>query len=397
VNRPALPDHSTALTAQGEEHRQSLRALKIRGRRAIRRAPEGWRRLTAGMELNDLWTQFKAEAEASSRPYKQDINRQTVNQSESWKQPFKIVSALLSSILNKLSPPRRIFLLITIVVAFASISGLQFLFITKDVEFLLAFGGLLILLVLVLGDHVTMKRDIEIAREIQRRLVPRVPPEMPGVDLAFATRPAKMVAGDYFDAFRRTKDGPLLIAVADVSGKSVPAAMLMANFQAALRALAGSRSSLAELVIGLNRLACSNNLNGRRFTTAFVAELDSGTGELRYVSAGHNPPILKRRDGSIERLSSESMPLGVELDEHYESGTTQLSIADLLVIFTDGVTEARNEDGEEFGDKRLVALLEEPQKESAGVTHAHIMRELDKFVGQAAQHDDITCLVLRRV
>jgi sigma-B regulation protein RsbU (phosphoserine phosphatase) len=206
-----------------------------------------------------------------------------------------------------------------------------------------------------------------------------------------------MVAGDYFDAFRRTKDGPLLIAVADVSGKSVPAAMLMANFQAALRALAGSRSSLTELVIGLNRLACSNNLNGRRFTTAFVAELDSGTGELRYVSAGHNPPILKRRDGSIERLSSESMPLGVELDEHYESGTTQLSIADLLVIFTDGVTEARNEDGEEFGDKRLVALLEEPQKESAGVTHAHIMRELDKFVGQAAQHDDITCLVLRRV
>jgi serine phosphatase RsbU (regulator of sigma subunit) len=349
------------------------------------------------MELNDLWMQFKAEAEASSRPYKQDINRQTVNAGESWKQPFKIASALFSSILNKLSPPRRIFLLITIVLAFASIAGLQFLFITKDVEFLLAFGGLLILLVLVLGDHITMKRDIEIAREIQRRLVPRVPPEMPGVDLAFATRPAKMVAGDYFDAFRRTKDGPLLIAVADVSGKSVPAAMLMANFQAGLRALAGSRSSLAELIIGLNRLACSNNLNGRRFTTAFLAELDSGTGELRYVSAGHNPPILKRRDGSIERLSSESMPLGVELDENYESGTTQLSTADLLVIFTDGVTEARNEDGEEFGDKRLVALLEGPQKESAGATHAHIMRELDKFVGQAPQHDDITCLVLRRV
>jgi sigma-B regulation protein RsbU (phosphoserine phosphatase) len=241
-----------------------------------------------------------------------------------------------------------------------------------------------------------MKRDIEIAREIQRRLVPRVPPQMPGVDLAFATRPAKMVAGDYFDAFRRSKDGPLLLAVADVSGKSVPAAMLMANFLAALRALACSRSSLDELITGLNHLACSNNLNGRRFTTAFLAELDPGTGELRYVSAGQNPPILKRSDGSIERLSSESMPLGVELNELYESGRTRLSPADLLVIFTDGITEARNEDGEEFGDKRLVALLAEPQQDTAGVTHTHIMQALDKFVGQTPQHDDITCMVVRR-
>jgi phosphoserine phosphatase RsbU/P len=216
------------------------------------------------------------------------------------------------------------------------------------------------------------------------------------VDLAFATRPAKTVAGDYYDAFRRTKDGPLLIAVADVSGKSVPAAMLMANFQASLRALAGLRNSLAELVIGLNQQACSNNLSGRRFTTAFLAELDGGTGELRYLSAGHNPAILKRSDGSIERLSSESIPLGIELEEHYESGTTQLCPTDLLIIFTDGVTEARNEDGEEFGDKRLVALLAGPQNESAGLTLSRILRELDKFVGLAPQHDDITFLVVRR-
>lgn len=397
MNTPALPERSTnqptSLSARVEKLGLSLRTFTIRTKRAILRTPEGWRRLTAGMELNDLWTQFKEEAEASSRPYKQDMDLRAVNDGDRWKHPFKVVVGLLSSILSKLSPPRRVFLLITVVLAFISIAGLQFFVFTKDIEFLLAFGGLFILLVLVLGDHITMKRDIEIAREIQRRLVP---PVMPGVDLAFATRPAKMVAGDYFDKFHRSKDGPLLLAVADVSGKSVPAAMLMANFQAAIRALAGSRSSLAELITGLNHLACSNNLNGRRFTTAFLAELDPGTGELRYVSAGQNPPILKRSDGSIERLSSESMPLGVELNELYESGRTRLSPADLLVIFTDRITEARNEDGEEFGDKRLVALLAEPQQDTAGVTHTHIMQALDKFVGQAPQHDDITCMVVRR-
>jgi sigma-B regulation protein RsbU (phosphoserine phosphatase) len=369
----------------------------IRSRRVVRRTPEGWRRLTSGLELDDLWTQFKSEAEVSSRPYKQDLDVRAVNVNNRWKHPFKVGAGLASSILSKLSPARRVYLVITIVFAFAAVAGLQFLFLTQEVEFLLAFGGLFILLVMVLGDAITMKRDIEIAREIQRRLVPRTPPEMPGVDVAFATRPAKMVAGDYFDAFRRSKDGPLLLAVADVSGKSVPAAMLMANFQAALRALAGSRSSLTELITGLNHLACSNNLNGRRFTTAFLAELDSATGELRYVSAGQNPPISKRSEGRMERLSSESIPLGVELSEHYECGRTNLSPADLLVIFTDGITEARNEDGEEFGDQRLVALLAGMQNESAGATHKHIMHELDNFVGQAPGHDDITCMVVRRV
>ncbi len=200
-------------------------------------------------------------------------------------------------------------------------------------EFLAAFVGLLILLVMVLGDHVAMKRDIEIAREIQRWLVPRVPPEVPGIDMAFATRPANTVAGDYYDAFRRAADGPLLIAVADVSGKSVPAAMLMANFQASLRALAGAPGSLSQLVTDLNRLACGNNLNGRRFTTAFLAELNPATGELSYLSAGHNPPMLVRQDGSIERLNSDSMPLGIELTEKFVAGTdgagTQRSSGDL--------------------------------------------------------------------
>jgi sigma-B regulation protein RsbU (phosphoserine phosphatase) len=375
--------------------RQSAHNVKSQLRRAVWRSQDGWRRISAGMEIEDLWSQFKSEAQASSRPFRQDLDQRKAQQ-KSWKQPFKTFGAICASILKKLSPPRRIFLVFTIILAALSLVGFEFLIFTREVELLVAFLGLLMLLVMVLGDHISMKRDIEIAREIQRWLVPRVPPDVAGVDMAFATRPAKTVAGDYYDAFRRAVDGPLLIAVADVAGKSVPAAMLMATFQASLRALAGSRGTLSDLVVGLNRQACSNNMNGRRFTTAFLAELDPLTGELNYLCAGHNPPMLRHHDGTIERLKSESIPLGIELNEKYETGRTILGLGDILIIYTDGVTEARDEDGKEFGEDRLLALVAQPPEERAALTLAAVMRKLDEFVGGAPQHDDITCLVVRR-
>ena len=370
--------------------------LKTKAKRTVWRSKDGWRQLTAGMETADLWMQFKAEAQASSSLYKRDVDWHAVHSHKAWKQPFKIVAALFAGILKKLSPARRVLLVLSLLLAVLSLIGFQFLVITTKVEFLAAFVGMLILLIMVLGDHVAMKRDIEIAREIQRWLVPRVPPEVPGIDMAFATRPANTVAGDYYDAFRRAVDGPLLIAVADVSGKSVPAAMLMANFQASLRALAGAPGSLSQLVTDLNRLACGNNLNGRRFTTAFLAELNPATGELSYLSAGHNPPMLVRQDGTIERLNSESMPLGIDLTEKFVAGETVLELNDLLVIYTDGVTEAQNESDEQFGEARLLALLQPRMPERAAVTLSAIMKHLDEFVGVAAQHDDITCLVVSR-
>jgi phosphoserine phosphatase RsbU/P len=370
--------------------------LKTRFRRAIWKSKEGWRKLTAGMEIQDLWSQFKSEAHASSQLYKQDVDWHAVQAQKSWKQPFKIFASLFVGILSKLSPPRRVFLLFNLTIATLAVVGVSFLFITQEVELLVGFIGMLILVIMVLGDHVSMKRDIEIAREIQRWLVPRVPPDVPGVDMAFATRPANTVAGDYYDAFRRPGDGPLLIAVADVSGKSVPAAMLMANFQASLRALAGATSTLSELVTDLNRLACGNNLNGRRFTTAFIAELNPTSGQLSYLSAGHNPPVLLRLDGTVDRLKSESIPLGIEINEKYSAGTTFLQPNELLVIYTDGVTEARNERGEQFGESRLLSLLQPRLEERASATLAGIMKNLDDFVGPADQHDDITCLVVTR-
>jgi phosphoserine phosphatase RsbU/P len=385
----------TALDSRIAKIKGSLIRLKARTRRAWWRSQDGWSRLTSGMEIEELWSQFKSEAVESSRPYKQDFAGLTGKNQQSWKRPFKILGALFVSVLKKLSPARRMFLLLTMCLAFLAIVDFHFLFLTRSIEFILAFGGLLILLVLVLADHISMQRDIEIAHEIQRWLVPRRAPDVPGVDLAFLTRPAKTIGGDYFDVFRRAVDGPLLMAVADVSGKSVPAAMLMATFQGSLRALAGASGTLSELVGGLNRQVCANSQNGR-FTTAFLAELDPATGGLSYLCAGHNPPILKRQNGTFERLKSDNIPLGIALNENYKTGTTCLDRHDLLVIYTDGVTEARNEDNQEFGEARLMALVEKAAGERSALTLSNLMQDLDEFVGAAVQHDDITCLIVRR-
>jgi sigma-B regulation protein RsbU (phosphoserine phosphatase) len=369
--------------------------IRARARRVFWKSKNGWRHLTSGMEIEELWTQFKAEATESSRLYEQDLSAGAGKRGKSWKRPLRVLKALFSSVLRKLSPARRMFLLLTIILAFLSVIGFHFLLLTQQLEFLIAFVGLLVLFVLVLGDHISMKRDIEIAREIQRWLVPRRAPDVPGVDIAFAMRPAKTIGGDYYDAFRRATDGPLLLTVADVSGKSVPAAMLMATFQASLRALARSNSSLSDLVGGLNQQVCANSQNGR-FTTAFLAELNPATGELTYLCAGHNPPMLKRENGTIERLQSENMPLGIELKESYTVGVTRLELHDFLVIYTDGVTEARNEDQMEFGEERLLAVTGTTSQQRASLILADIMKNLDEFVGAAPQHDDITCLVVRR-
>ena len=162
-----------------------------------------------------------------------------------------------------------------------------------------------------------MKRDLEIAREIQQWLVPHSPPALPGVDIAFATRPANTVAGDYYDAFERpsapaaASPARLLLVVADVAGKSVPAALLMATFQASLHTLAAVPGPLDELVRALNRYSCAHSLGGLRFTTAFFAELDAAHRSLTYVGAGHNAPVLRRADGRIERLTEGGPPLGI--------------------------------------------------------------------------------------
>ena len=393
---------------ESESATQSRRARR-RERMEHRREDlrQFWQRVTEGRELDQLWTQFRADARESYGLYSREVDWDEVQKTRPWKRPFHAAWALFQAMLMKLSPARRVLLLVAGLLFVLELPTLLVFLVARqkhpgsaDAQFFALSAALFfILLALELADRITMKRDLEIAREIRHWLVPEKPPQIPGVDIAFATRPANTVAGDYYDAFLRSASGGerLLVVVADVAGKSVPAALLMATFQASLQALSAAAGSLDELVAGLNRYACAHSLDGRRFTTAFFAEIDPATRVLRYINAGHNAPIVRRTSGHTERLETGGLPLGIPADGHYESAEIKLGSGDLLVIFTDGLVEAEDAAGEEFGEARVFATLNTPPRPDAAATLQALMAEVDRFVGMARQHDDVTCLVLRAV
>ena len=255
----------------------------------------------------------------------------------------------------------------------------------------------LLLLSLELADKITMKRDLEIAREIQTWLVPSQAPEVAGADIAFATRPQNSVAGDYYDAFYPDPENKerLVVVIADVAGKSVPAALLMATLQASLRTIAGEGVPVAELATRLNRYAAAYSLDGRRFTTAVLCEYEPATRRLTYVNAGHNPPIVRRANGAFESLETGGLPLGIKIGAEYQTATLELRPGDALILFTDGVVEAFNESGEEFGNSRWLGAIRNLPDWNAQETLQLLMKRVDEFVGATRQSDDITCLVFR--
>ena len=191
----------------------------------------------------------------------------------------------------------------------------------------------------------------------------------------------------------------MFLVIADVAGKSVPAALLMATFQASLHTVAREGVSLQKLVARLNRYACAHSLDGRRFTTAMLGEFDPATREFTYVNAGHNAPVLRRYNANaeplIERLPAGGVPFGISLDANYEIATVQLAPRDTLVLFTDGVVEAFNSKGEEFTDSRWVDAVRHLPDWEAQRSLQFLMQRVDEFVGATKQFDDITCLVLR--
>jgi phosphoserine phosphatase RsbU/P len=364
-----------------------------------------WFRVSEGLALRDLWSQFEKDARSSYRLYSaglDDLQAQPTRRRRVW----QIAKALFWAVLEKLTPARRVLLLVGLIFLFFSSGGFSYNNRAGHVEIFTmdyhVVGGLLIFLVLLLelADRVVMKRDLEIAKDIQAWLLPGAPLQIPGYQLAYATRPANTVAGDYYDVILRPgsehSGDRILFVVADVAGKSVPAAMLMATFQASLRTLSESGVALAELVAGVNRYSCSNSSGGARYTTAFLAELDAATGDLVYVNAGQNVPILRKKSGMVERLEAGGLPIGMFAESPYQVGTTRMESGDWLVIFTDGIVEAENAKQEEYGEPEFLRLLDR----QAGAAPAELLRnllsELDRFVGNTPQHDDMTCLLLKR-
>jgi phosphoserine phosphatase RsbU/P len=364
-----------------------------------------WRRVTEGLEISQLWNQFQTDARTSFRLYSRDY-RARAPQEPDRHRFFHTAQELVWAILEKLTPARRILLLLGVLFLIFPAGGFSYHGKAGEIEVVefdfRFYGGalLFILLMLEIADRVVMKRDLEIARDIQRWLLPATPPRVPGLAIAFATRPANTVAGDYYDVFSRPTPASesasprFFLAVADVAGKSIPAALLMATFQASLKTLSSTPCSLAELVAGMNRYACSNSQGGLRFITAFLAEFDPATHALNYINAGHNAPILRRAAGSVERLSNGGLPLGIQPEAVYEAGEVVLRPADWLLIFTDGLVEAVNQRDEEYDEPRLLDMLRTGTTATPEELIRRIMDDVDRFVGQTPQHDDITCMLL---
>lgn len=243
-------------------------------------------------------------------------------------------------------------------------------------------------------DRQRLEHELQLASEIQQRFQPTAPPQVAGYELQGISFPCYEIGGDYYDFIER-EDGRLVITLGDVSGKGTAAALLMSSLHAAVHAQASSHDSLVETISAVNRYL-AENIPSNRFVTLFYAELDPRTGALSFLNAGHNPPLIVHEAGTVEQLSSGGLPLGIKPDALFREGRTQMQPGDVLVIYSDGVSEAGNPQGEEFGVKRLSDTVARNIESSAAGIRDRIEAALTKFAEGTAAADDITLVIVKR-
>ncbi len=237
----------------------------------------------------------------------------------------------------------------------------------------------------------TRDRELAAAEEIQQSLLPRRMPSLDGFDLAVTWRPADIVSGDYFDLIQF--DGRCAaLCVGDVMGKGMPAALVMSNIQALVKTFAAATLPPGRLCEQINRAVCGNLPEGR-FITFFYGLLDTASRRFTYANAGHNPPLLVRRDGRATRLTEGGTVLGIFPESRFAQGQVRVKPGDRLILFTDGITEAANDAGELFGEERLLRLLVERRAQSASELRETILGAVAEFSGGNFQ-DDVTLVAL---
>jgi phosphoserine phosphatase RsbU/P len=238
------------------------------------------------------------------------------------------------------------------------------------------------------------ERELALASEIQQRFQPTAPPQVNGYELQGISFPCYEIGGDYYDFIER-EDGRLVIALGDVSGKGTAAALLMSSLHAAIHAQSASHDSLVATISAVNKYL-ANNIPTNRFVTLFYAELDPESGALSFLNAGHNPPLIIHSAGTVEQLASGGLPLGIKPDAEYREGRTQMQKGDVLVIYSDGVTEAQSPTGEEFGATRLYEVVSRNIEASAAGIRDRIESSLTKFAQGTSAADDITLVIVKR-
>jgi len=246
-------------------------------------------------------------------------------------------------------------------------------------------------MLLEIKEKERLEGELEAARAIQMKLLPQQAPQLDGYEIAAASLPAKQVGGDYYD-FLPLDGARLGLAVGDVSGKGMPAALLMANLQASLHALTDARLESCEMLARLNRVLYSHTAP-QMFATFFFAVLQAGDGQLRFVNAGHNYPIICG-NGRVVRLSEGGLPLGIFPESRYDEGCVDLQPGEIIALYSDGIVEAVDGQDREFGEERLVKILQDYCGRGAQSTLEAVLREVQAFAG--APQDDVTLMLVKR-
>ena len=302
---------------------------------------------------------------------------------------------LLKALFLKLTPPRRLLLLLSFWLMWQGRIeiGAGDARVTLSLRSL-AMAVLLLILMLELKDKLLARSELEAGRAVQIALMPTRAPSLPGWDIWLFTRSANDVGGDLVD-YLQIDPGRLGVALGDVAGKGLPAALLMAKLQATLRALASECASLGELGRRVNRIVKRDGLSNR-FATLVYLELAPDSGRVRLVNAGHLPPLLLK-SRSVEELPRGSMALGIVADADFVEQQIELRAGEMLLVYSDGVTEAMNRAGEFFGDERLRATLAAAGASTAEQAGQSVLAAADAFTGDARVFDDLSLVILKRL
>lgn len=340
-----------------------------------------------GLRESELPATIRRDMKDTWLFYLDDETREELARMGAFKRSFFSSWYLLRSLFFKLSQTRRLLLLLGVAI---TVMGMP------DSEGKILFGLLCVLFVLglELKEKLEARDELEAGRAVQIALMPSDNPTLPGWETWLFTKPANDVGGDLVDHLR-IDENRLALTLGDVAGKGLSAALMMAKLQATIRALAPLSNTLSELGELLNEIVCRDGLP-EKFASLVHLEIESDEGEVHLLNAGHLPPLVVRKDG-VDQLDRGSAAIGLMADAKFEEQTAHLEVGDLMVIYSDGVTEARNEIGRFFTEDRLIDLIRRLRSLSAQQAGERILEAVQLFEQGARASDDLSIILLKRL
>jgi serine phosphatase RsbU (regulator of sigma subunit) len=356
---------------------------------------------TRDLTARDLQRVFTRETPDMVSFFTQGTDQAEATQKDLLRHPFRNARQFFLAFAMRLTAARRmLYAGAVFLFAVGLVDGLtpdpgEPLWDTGTFKLLLAFGLIHLILLLEVADRLTLKHELNVARDIQRAMLPSGTLTVGTIEAHGDTRPANTVGGDFYDILPRA-DGQVLVILGDVAGKGTPAALLMALFLAMTRTLLDEELPPSTLALRLNE-QLMRHAPRSRFITAFIALCDPRTGDVRYANAGQNPPMLRRASGRLEWLAPTGMALGLSRKAAYEEASLTLAPGDVLLAYSDGITEAESPAGVSFDEEGLRVLADRMDGLRAGAVARRVIDEVKAHTDDTVLFDDLTVLVCRRM